>query len=164
MSGSRLSGLRLSARFWLSSTTVDRHFPAIFFVGFCKNILGLLKQNSLKYRISKDWELCDRETRLFGAVSSRRKEWGVEVPPNNRHRPVRSFWAKACSPEPCTQPALVESNWRSEKLLQSIEHPGSWSECASRRLETWLCPRAKLGFQLRQQNQGHPIHNGFYSV
>ena len=33
-----------------------------------------------------------------GAVSSRGKDWCVEVPPNNRHGPVRSLWAKACSP------------------------------------------------------------------
>jgi len=32
-----------------------------------------------------------RNLRFFGAISSRGKEWGVDVPPNNRHGPVCSF-------------------------------------------------------------------------
>jgi len=41
----------------------------------------------------------DRETRLFGAVSSRGKDWCVEVPPNNCHGPVRSLWGKSGEPD-----------------------------------------------------------------
>jgi len=41
---------------------------------FWKKCLGLEIKNSWNYRISKSWDLRDRETRLFGAVSSRGKD------------------------------------------------------------------------------------------
>ena len=68
-----------------------REFFLMIFWRFCKKILVLQKQNSWKHGISKTWEVRDRETRLFGAVSSRGKKWGVEVPSNNRHGLVRSL-------------------------------------------------------------------------
>ena len=46
----------------------------------------------------------DRDDRYFEAVLSRGKEWCVVVPPKYCHGTVRSFWAQACSPWPCTQP------------------------------------------------------------
>jgi len=78
-----------------------RFFFWWFFVDFWDINFGLEKQpeNSWKY-----WELRGRETQLLGAVSSRGKDLCVEVPPNNCHGPVRSFWTvtNACSPWPCT--------------------------------------------------------------
>jgi len=102
----------LSAWFWLSSTTANRHLAPTwwvggaqprkegaqphdlfwwFFVDFWKKILVC---TDLKIRnFKKLFVIRDRETQYFEAVSSRGKEWCVEVPSKYCHWPVRSLWA-----------------------------------------------------------------------
>jgi len=70
-----------------------------FLMIFCR----LLQSWYSKTEFLKIWNLKKLGVPWPGInVRSRGKEWGVDVPPNNRHGPVCSFWAKAGPPEPCT--------------------------------------------------------------
>jgi len=79
-----------------------------------------------KYTIATNWKLRDRETRLFGAVSSRGKDWCVEVPPNNCHGPVRNFLSKSLlTLTVYLALPLTQSTLNARPFQQSIKHTGS---------------------------------------